>query len=212
MSSHRSTDDHDFIPLDFGPKPIFNHRRSLLTQSPILNHSTAPDSEVPASRVDESKSSSGTADYHTPQTDPKSTTRDSSCFQRSIDKISPEAMPCSTTFSLRENDSNLGSRKRKLSYYQATSLPVLNLQNEFSRHSTASGGNLHLLEEAAQNVVGDPFDDDLFYESIDFDAVEEEAARMLRNKSEIVVQKTVTSRPITQIPDDGNAPSFDLGI
>ncbi|KAM3394814.1 DEAD-box ATP-dependent RNA helicase FANCM isoform X1 [Capsicum galapagoense] len=188
------------------------YRRSLLTQSPILNHSTAPDSEVPARRVDESKSSSGTADYHTPQTDPKSTTRDSSCFQRSIDKISPEAMPCSTTFSLRENDSNLGSRKRKLSYYQATSLPVLNLQNEFSRHSTASGGNLHLLEEAAQNVVGDPFDDDLFYESIDFDAVEEEAARMLRNKSEIVVQKTVTSRPITQIPDDGNAPSFDLGI
>lgn len=188
------------------------YRRSLLTQSPILNHSTTPDSEVPTSRADESKSSSGTADHHTPQTDPKSITRDSSSFQQSINKISPEAMPCSSTFSLKENNGNLESRKRKLSYYQATSLPVLNLQNEFSRHSTAAGGNLHLLEEAAENVVGDPFDDDLFYQSIDFDAVEEEAARMLRNKSQTVVQKTPTSIPTTQMTDDGNAPSFDLGI
>lgn len=190
------------------------YRRSLLTQSPILNLSPdyTPDSEVPTSRADESKSSSGTADHHTPQTDPKSIMRNSSSFQQSIDKITPEAMPCSTTCSLRENNGNLESRKRKLSYYQATSLPVLNLQNEFSRHSTAAGGNLHLLEEAAENGVGDPFDDDLFYQSIDFDAVEEEAARMLRNKSQSLVQNPVTSISITQIPDGGNAPSFDLGI
>lgn len=190
------------------------YRRSLLTQSPILNLSTdyTPDSEVPTSRADESKSSSGTADHHTPQTDPKLITRNSSSFLQSINRISPEAMPCSTTCSLRENSGNLEIRKRKLSYYQATSLPVLNLQNEFSRHSTAAGGNLHLLEEAAENVVGDPFDDDLFYQSIDFDAVEQEAARMLRNKSQSLVQTTVTSIPITQIPDGGNAPSFDLGI
>ncbi|XP_059280507.1 DEAD-box ATP-dependent RNA helicase FANCM isoform X1 [Lycium ferocissimum] len=189
------------------------YRRSLLTQSPIPNLSTdyTPDSEV---RADESKRSSGTADHHTPQTDPKSVMRNSSSFQQSINRISPEAMPCSTTCSLRENNDNLESRKRKLSYYQATSLPVVNLQNEFSRHSTAAGGSLHCLEEAAaENEVGDPFDDDLFYQSIDFDAVEEEAARMLRNKSKSLVQNTVISiPPITQIPDGGNAPSFDLGI
>ncbi|XP_049344949.1 DEAD-box ATP-dependent RNA helicase FANCM [Solanum verrucosum] len=190
------------------------YRRSLLTQSPFLNLSTdcTPDSEVPTSRADESKSSSGTADHHTPQTDPKSVTRNSSSFQQSINKISPEAMPCSTTRSSRENNGNLESRKRKLSYYQATSLPVINLQNEFSRHATAAGENLHLLEEAAENVVGDPFDDDLFFQSIDFDAVEEEATRMLRNKSQSLVQNTVTSIPITQISDGVNAPSFDLGI
>ncbi|KAK6775748.1 hypothetical protein RDI58_026749 [Solanum bulbocastanum] len=190
------------------------YRRSLLTQSPFLNLSTdcTPDSEVPTSRADESKSSSGTADHHTPQTDSKSVMRNSSSFQQSINKISPEAMPCSTTRSSRENNGNFESRKRKLSYYQATSLPVINLQNEFSRHATAAGENLHLLEEAAGNVVGDPFDDDLFFQSIDFDAVEEEATRMLKNKSQSLVQNTVTSIPITQISDGVNAPSFDLGI
>ncbi|CAN4081441.1 unnamed protein product [Withania somnifera] len=190
------------------------YRRSLLTQSSSLNLSTdyTPDSKIPTSGVDESKCSSGTADHHTLQTDPRSITRNSSSFQQSINKITLQAMPCSTICSLRENNGNLQSRKRKLSYYQATSLPVLNLQNEFSRHSTAGGGNLHLLEEAAENVVGDPFDEDLFYQSIDFDALEEEAARMLRNKSQSLVQNTVTSIRVTQIPDGGNVPSFDLGI
>lgn len=190
------------------------YRRSLLSQSPILNISTdyTPDSEVQTSRVDESKSSSGTADHDAPQTDPKSITRNSSSFQQNIKRISPEVMPCSITFSLRENDGNLESRKRKLSYCQTTSLPVVNLQNEFSRHSTAAGENLHLSEEAAENAVCDPFDDDLFYQSIDFDAVEAEATRMLRNKPQSLVKNTVTSITVTQIPDGIDAPSFDLGI
>ncbi|KAJ8531144.1 hypothetical protein K7X08_025875 [Anisodus acutangulus] len=190
------------------------YRRSLLTQSTIPNLSTdySPDSEVPISRADESKSSSGTADHHTPQTDPKSVTRNNSSVQQSINRVSPEAMPCSTSCSLRENKGNLESRKRKLSYYQATSLPILNLQNEFTCHSETAGENMHLLEEAAENVGGDPFDDDLFYQSIDFDAIEEEAARMLRNKSQSLVKNTVTSIPITHIPDGVDAPSFDLGV
>ncbi|KAK4341008.1 hypothetical protein RND71_039509 [Anisodus tanguticus] len=214
IAIYRSTDDHGFIALLFGPKPICNHRRSLLTQSTIPNLSTdySPDSEVPTSRADESKSSSGTADHHTPQTDPKSVTRNNSSVQQSINRVSPEAMPYSTSCSLRENKGNLESRKRKLSYYQATSLPILNLQNEFTCHSEAAGGNMHLLEEAAENVGGDPFDDDLFYQSIDFDAIEEEAARMLRNKSQSLVKNTVTSIPITHIPDGVDAPSFDLGV
>ncbi|XP_019245999.1 PREDICTED: uncharacterized protein LOC109225698 [Nicotiana attenuata] len=190
------------------------YRRSLLTQSPIPNLSNdyTPDSEVPTSRTDESKSSSATANHHIPQTDPKSITRNSLNFQQSINRIAPEAVPCSTTCSLRENDSKLESRKRKLSYYQATSLPVVNLHDEFSLHSKAVGVNSHLLEEAAKNEVGDPFDDDQFFQSIDLDAMEAEAARILRNKSQSLVRNTVNSIPITQIPDGGNSPSFDLGI
>nr|XP_009783652.1 PREDICTED: uncharacterized protein LOC104232208 isoform X2 [Nicotiana sylvestris] len=179
------------------------YRRSLLTQSPIPNLSTdyTPDSVVPTSRTDESKSSSGTENHHIPQTDPKSITRNSSNFQQIINRIAPEAVPCSTTCSLRENNSKLESRKRKLSYYQATSLPVVNLHDEFSRHSKAVGVNSHLLEEAAKNEVGDPFDDDQFFQSIDLDAMEAEAARILRNKSQSLVQNAVTSIPFTRSID-----------
>nr|GMD66515.1 DEAD-box ATP-dependent RNA helicase FANCM isoform X1 [Ipomoea batatas] len=181
------------------------YRRSLLTQSPMAqlpkasSHRT-PDSMAPRSITNVTMSSSGTKYHPTPQAGSESTTRRS------------EATPCATTRSLEEKESKIENRKRKSSPCETSPLPARNLENDFLLQPETRGGRsspLPVQERKNEDMVLFDDDDDEFFRGIDLDAVEEEAARILRHKS----QNQATSIPIPRNIDFfSDAPSFDLGI
>ncbi|KAL0360056.1 UNVERIFIED_CONTAM: DEAD-box ATP-dependent RNA helicase FANCM [Sesamum radiatum] len=111
-------------------------------------------------------------------------------------------------------DSKLESRKRKLSFYQAQSVPTVNLDKEFSLISEAPGKNSAMQIQAEKTEDNrDIFEDDQFYEGIDLDAVEEEAAKLLRYKTDCSTQQTANvSEPVHHNLGVLGSPSFDLGF
>lgn len=189
---------------------IFHDRRSLLTQSPMEQWSKAsshhsPDSMVPRSITNVTMSSSGTTYHPTPQAGLESTSRHL------------EPTPYATTAcSLEEKESKIESRKRKFSSCETSPLPARNLENEFLFQPEAGGGRsspLPVQEHKNEDVNLFDDDDDEFYQGIDLDAVEEEAAKILRHKSQSLVHKQASSISIPQNIDPiSDSPSFDLGI
>ncbi|KAL2520154.1 DEAD/DEAH box RNA helicase family protein [Forsythia ovata] len=149
------------------------YRRSLLSQSPLErlpNFSThlSLDSTVPSIRTDESASLKGTENH-----------------------------PLQTGLDSTDNENKTENHKRKLSFYQAQSIPMVNLENEFLLHSEATRNNSPSHARIEEYV--DIFEDDKFFEDIDLDAVEEQAIKLLRYKSECSMQNPVrTSEPTAQ--------------
>ncbi|KAL8485930.1 hypothetical protein ACS0TY_028004 [Phlomoides rotata] len=187
------------------PDMMAIYRRSLLTQSPfqrLPNFASkySPDSVVQSSRIDESGSSSGAKRDDTPQNGFLSTARNS--------QFPSDGVPTETV------ESNLESRKRKLSFYQSHSVPMINLDKEFSLFPEAARENSSMQVHAERiEEIGDVFDDDQFYEGIDLDAVEEEATKLLRKKTECSTQKgAALSEPVQQSVEILESPSFDLGF
>lgn len=181
-------------------------RRSLLTQSPFPSlpnfaSKSSPDSVVQISRIDESGSSSGAKQDDTPQNGFLFTARNS--------QLLSDGIPTETV------QSNLENRKRKLSFYQSHTVPTINLDKEFSLFPDAAceKSSMQVQVERTEKI-GDAFDDDdLFYEGIDLDAVEEEATKQLRKKTECLSQKEAAlSESVQQNDDILGAPSFDLGF
>lgn len=181
------------------------YRRSLLTQSPMaqlpkaFSHQT-PESMAPRCITNVTMSSSGPKYHPTPQAGLESSTRGS------------EATPCATTRSLEEKESKIENRKRKASPCETSPIPARNLENDFLLQPETGGGRsspLRVQERKNEDMVLFDDDDDEFFRGIDLDAVEEEAARILRHKS----QNQATSIPIPRNIDFfSDAPSFDLGI
>ncbi|KAL1542826.1 hypothetical protein AAHA92_19865 [Salvia divinorum] len=178
------------------------YRRSLLSQSPFprppsfpTNHS--PDSVVQSSKMDGSGSSTGTGRDDAPQAGIESTARNN--------KDTCNGVPTEML------ESRTDSRKRKLSLHQAHSLPMLNLDREFSLLSAAAHENSTAHETMEETV--DIFEDDDFYEGIDLDALEEEATKLFKKKTECSTEKIVGSSEIKeQNLGIFDAPSFDLGF
>ncbi|KAI9201492.1 hypothetical protein LWI28_024242 [Acer negundo] len=185
------------------------YRRSLLSQSPVVRQPNfsatySPDSAAPMTKTSESRSSSAKTLYsiQTPQT-PAS-------VRINQDRITSEAMPCTTTESTRENETNMENWKRKLNFFQSRSIPAINLEQQFAFQSDVSG------RESCQQGQADEMDtnrdtvddDDQFYEYLDFDAVEEQAASLLKQKSEFTKQK----EDLTPNFGVNDSPSFDLGV
>ncbi|KAL7118213.1 hypothetical protein ACP275_03G121300 [Erythranthe tilingii] len=171
------------------------YRRSLLSQSPFqrfpnFDTKSSPDFVVQSSRIDESGSSSGTKNDDA---------KTRGCFDST-------AMNSQFT---------LDSRKRKLSFHQtAQSVPVVNLNKEFLLLAEAAceKSSMQIQEERTEENI-DIFEDDQFYEGIDLDAIEEEAAKLLRQKTECLTPKTATlPEPIEQNLAILGSPSFDLGF
>lgn len=196
-------------------------RRSLLTQSPmerVPNGCTdfSPTSVASKTRMSDSGSSSGTVNHslQTPQTGSQSVARISNSFLLKSKQMATEEKPCTTDGIPRENESRIGGLKRKLSFYQVGSVPAINLDQEFLSHSVAACRETSVQDQVQKSQPnGDIFDDDQFYEGLDLDAVEEEAAKLLGYKSELPVNKKVV------IPDPNlpplrvmGSPTFDLGI
>ncbi|CAK9162500.1 unnamed protein product [Ilex paraguariensis] len=199
------------------------YRHSLLTQSPVDRlaniFTDSPDSVVCKTRIYESGSSSGTTNHslQSHQFGVGSSDRNSSSFQLNPERVTLEAMPNTSSIPLsvpKEKESKIESRKRKLSFYQTASIPAVNLEQEFRFHSEAAGIDSFFqgqVERTEANV--NVLDDDQFYGGIDLDAVEEQAAKLLRVKSELSMNiKIMNSEPIPQSLGILGSPSFDLGI
>ncbi|KAM7279588.1 hypothetical protein ACFE04_006722 [Oxalis oulophora] len=170
------------------------YRRSLLSQSPSLMQ---------------------------PYFSPDSMTRITESGGSSRKTLSSEIMPCTDAEFSVNNKKEMESRKRKLTFEQSRSTLAINLE----RQLLAPSENVHQSEQTApkafihdhgetsnaNELMSD--DDDLFYQSLDLDAVEAQATMLLKHKSEIATQKQET------IPKENqqqnlvqNSPSFDLGI
>ncbi|KAK2967021.1 hypothetical protein RJ640_003377 [Escallonia rubra] len=134
--------------------------------------------------------------------------RNSEPFELQSKVVSSEALPCTTDATQIGKESKIESRKRKLSFNQTGSVPVQNLDQEFLLQTEAAcrDASLQVQGEASGYV----FDDDWFYEGIDLDAMEEQAAKLLSNKSEMSMQKEVIIPE--PVPELVGSPTFDLGI
>ncbi|XP_073275949.1 DEAD-box ATP-dependent RNA helicase FANCM isoform X2 [Primulina huaijiensis] len=176
------------------------YRRSLLSQSPFQrtpNVSTdfSPHSMVQSSTKNESGSSSGANYNKTTQTGLELTAKNSGFFVTEIDN---ECWP--------------DSRKRKLSFFQAQSVPMVNLDDKFSLLCEATAKtSSQLLEIQNMEEKREVFDDDdQFYEGIDLDAVEEEASKQLRDCCARNISMTSEAMPLNLAIQ--GSPSFDLGV
>ncbi|CAN8285643.1 unnamed protein product [Cochlearia groenlandica] len=97
------------------------------------------------------------------------------------------------------------SRKRKFSLCNSSNVPVMiNLENKFQATEKESHEGLRSNAGALQYNVDDD-DDDAFYATLDFDAMEAQAALLLSKKKE---DATV----IPHVENQKDAPSFDLGL
>ncbi|KDP34815.1 hypothetical protein JCGZ_11177 [Jatropha curcas] len=196
--------------------------RSLLSQSPMERESSSyitatPDCGTSMSRMNESKSSSVKTLYsfQTPYIDSsnKFAGRDSGSFQMDLDRMS-EAKPHITTNFLREKETMMESRKRKLSFCMTGSIPAINLEQEFSLQSDAARKE-SFQQDPAENLDanGEMFHDDQFFANLDLDAVEAQATMLLKHKSESSVQnQDVVPKLSEQNFDLQSSPTFDLGI
>ncbi|PQQ04313.1 Fanconi anemia group M protein isoform X2 [Prunus yedoensis var. nudiflora] len=187
------------------------YRRSLLTQSPLQRQPSSsttysPDSVAPTMWTTETGSSCGKPSFslQTPQSDctNQPNRMDSKSFQMNCNA---EGTPCTTGVS---PGYEIESRKRKLGSHHSRSVPAVNLEREFSRQSEAAGRDLQ-----HNDANGDVLYDDLFFEGLDFDAVEAQATLLLKQKSELPRQKQQMVPNIhPQNPSLQHSPTFDLGI
>lgn len=207
-------------PETSGTDMMAIYRRSLLTQSSmerLPNSCTdfSPTSVASKTRMSDSGSSSGMVHHslQTPQIGSQSVGRISNSFLLKSKQISTEEMPCTTSGIPRDNESRIGGLKRKLSFYQVGSVPAINLDQDLS-HSEAACRETSLQDQKMKHDPnGDMLDDDQFYDGLDLDAVEEEAAKILGYKSELSVQKkAVIPAPNLPLLRVMGSPTFDLGI
>ena len=174
----------------------------------------SPSSVAPKTQISESRSLWGMTNHslQTPQSGSESARILK--FEKSISK---EVMPSKTNGipTSSETENKMGSLKRKLSFCQVGSVPAINLDQEFLLHSEAADRETSFQDQVPNigpnGVVFD--DDDLFYECLDLDAVEEQAAKLLGYKSELSEHKKVMiPDPSPPLLDVLGSPSFDLGI
>ncbi|EXB22639.1 Fanconi anemia group M protein [Morus notabilis] len=183
------------------------YRRSLLSQSPMprlpsgSDTLTTPNSMAPTPRTSERGSGSGKASFclQTPLTDSTNQSKNSRDSKPSF-RINhkTEAVPCSATSVSSKCEGDNVSKKRKLSFCTSSSVPTINLEQEFQREC---------------EMVCDNDDDDNFFDSIDLDAFEAQATLLLKQKSELLTtQKQEVIMPAKPESPGFDFPSFDLGI
>lgn len=134
------------------------------------------------------------------------------------ERIFSQSMPFGTNDFAIENKS-MQSRKRKLSFFQLETIPVINLDKEFSFESEVGGKESSKASQQPQvdkiTVNENEFDDDddQFYASLDLDAVEAQANFLLKHQSEPQIEKQEKIvQPNLQNGGLQGSPSFDLGI
>nr|CAD1842023.1 unnamed protein product [Ananas comosus var. bracteatus] len=184
------------------------YRRSLLTQSPLetLPRCLAASYDSVSSRKSESESCSSekhNSSIHTQYGLPSTA---HSTERRALTSTAMNEIG-ETSNNQKDISAKLESRKRKLSFQHAASMPVTN----FKPPSECQSGNAEVNDKLF-------FDDD-FYLSIDLDAVEAQATELLKVKSGVSVGETQAMNPDNSIGikrDLGmscpGSPSFDLGI
>ncbi|RZC73544.1 hypothetical protein C5167_049023 [Papaver somniferum] len=162
------------------------YRRSLLSQ-PIFSTDLSPDILSSGSKIIEVGSSSGKVIHssQTPQMGSVSRVENPS-YQRDPDPSFLSGMPPECSEGAPREESKIDSRKRKLSFCQPED----------------------------ENYNEDAFFDDKFYEGVDFDELEAQAAKILGCKSALSKEKKQWTANTSTEETLGllNSPSFDLGI
>ncbi|XP_047306478.1 DEAD-box ATP-dependent RNA helicase FANCM [Impatiens glandulifera] len=165
------------------------YRRSLLTQSPMVSLPNYATDITPGSIISIAESSqsaySPVAINHVVQT------------PQTLINFS-EIMNSSQPDNIGENENDNGTRKRKLSFSQV----------EFSNHQfkTACTKTPHVQNDAERiEKLEHSLDDDQFFMDVDLDAIQEQAAALLRHKTQTSMQGIIVS-------GDKNSPTFDLGV
>ncbi|KAH9625992.1 hypothetical protein KSS87_022931, partial [Heliosperma pusillum] len=195
------------------------YRRSLLSQSPYREHQkhstlVSPKSGPSMITIFESDDEcSGKTRTITPRSRPKSnfSGRNSVCSR--VRHLTCETIPSHSNSPLVSKSTD--SRKRKPNSSGAYSLPVKNLEKEFSSHSAFSSKEN---KPSASDVANGPdvswpgFSDDQFYEGIDLDELEAQAAKAISQRPGASTQNRKISEPSTENTTVVSAPSFDLGI
>nr|XP_043613922.1 DEAD-box ATP-dependent RNA helicase FANCM [Erigeron canadensis] len=162
--------------------PMAFYRRSLLTQSPIVDYSSGNSISIDRKHDDESAAATTNPYLHT--------NGESSSINLNAKRLSSDSVIPGSTNEVK---------KRKLSFSDGESLPIRNLEKEICLDPEALGN-------IASSEV-DEFDNDDFYQGIDLDALEEQAIKQLRLKSELSNKKSNNHNL-----EFFDAPSFDLGI
>ncbi|KAJ6360671.1 hypothetical protein OIU77_004646 [Salix suchowensis] len=157
---------------------------------------------------------SGSSSVKTPQTDSanQSAGRDIGPFQINQERISA-ARPCTTTDFQRENTTRSETRKGRFSFCQP-SIPALNLEQKLSLQSEVPQKASFQQGPADKTDANeDMFYDDHFFATLDLDAVEAQATLLLKQRSDLSVQKQdLILNSDLQNLDLQSSPSFDLGI
>ncbi|XP_076939448.1 DEAD-box ATP-dependent RNA helicase FANCM-like [Bidens hawaiensis] len=173
------------------------YRRSLLTQSPIVDFS--PDNTIP---TDDDESEAGTTNLslHTNGNSPSSLLSAHLNYinNNNTKRLSSDIVVIPSTSGPADD-----TKRRKLSFSQGASgpLPVCNLEKEiFLKPEVDARKDMIWQADELDD------DDDEFYKGIDLDALEEQASKQLRSRSNV-------SSDEPKIQDDFlDLPSFDLGI
>ncbi|XP_042481041.1 DEAD-box ATP-dependent RNA helicase FANCM isoform X2 [Macadamia integrifolia] len=200
------------------------YRRSLLTQSPRENQrdrltNFSPDLLQSARVADSGSCSSEKVKYslQTPQTGLYSGNlsdgSNSVSYQMGLEKNSLVTVHGETD-SMQREESKIERRKRKLSFIQVGSVPKSCLRQEGLFQSLATGTTSLDVQALRDNTNGDAFDDDQFYEGLDFDEMEAQASKLLQLKPEVPIEgrQMVDLNPCIEEGQNLNSPSFDLGI
>ncbi|XP_037421788.1 DEAD-box ATP-dependent RNA helicase FANCM-like isoform X1 [Triticum dicoccoides] len=183
------------------------YRRSLLSQSTVVLPSRYQDvSDNSVSRAGSASCSSG--NLHNPIETPQGIpqiygTTDPSPIghqQMSLERASSIKEQGEASVVNCESTTKPDSRKRKLSFEQAASIPVINLELEPAPPSS----------HVATEVGNDIYWDDAFFENLDFDAIEAQAAEQLRLQKAQSAQKPTETKRASDV--SFTPPSFDLGI
>ncbi|VAI03073.1 unnamed protein product [Triticum turgidum subsp. durum] len=183
------------------------YRRSLLSQSTVVLPSRYQDvSDNSVSRAGSASCSSG--NLHNPIETPQGIpqiygTTDPSPIghqQMSLERDSSIKEQGEATVVNCESTTKPDSRKRKLSFEHAASIPVINLEPEPAPPSS----------HVATEVGNDIYWDDAFFENLDFDAIEAQATEQLRLQKAQSAQKPTETKRASDV--SFTPPSFDLGI
>nr|XP_017237619.1 PREDICTED: Fanconi anemia group M protein homolog isoform X2 [Daucus carota subsp. sativus] len=202
---------------DSGRDMMAIYRRSLLSQSPmgrppISFMDWSPDSLVNRTQINYSGRSEGTdQSLQIPQACSylESTGRNPASSRLKCEK-NAESMSNKSRDTQKEVESIAGSRKRKLSPCQVGPLPVQNLDGKFLLQSEAQAKDRSHWMNKDSPVTIEFDDDDQFYDGIDLDALEEQATKYLRSKSNLSMQNQMKNLDPNNHADLREEPSFDL--
>ncbi|KAL5204525.1 hypothetical protein ABZP36_009396 [Zizania latifolia] len=175
QSEHHSENNGDMMAF---------YRRSLLTQSPVVlpsSYQDVLDNSASRGRSTSYSSENLHNSIETPQgiqqthrTIGPSPLGDQQSFVERVSCLSSTNKQVETSLAHYESSTTLDCRKRKLSFQQAASIPVINLEPESAPQPSSQ------LTTGVNNDFD--WDDDDFFESLDLDAIEAQATELSRLK------------------------------
>lgn len=196
------------------------YRRSLLTQSPFQgqqSHSavvTPQSMDSIATTTEGGECSGKISTWETPQYCSKSQNvsagKSSICLH--LERVTCQAIP-GTSGRSQVTEVFMDSRQTEMDSTRAFTLPVKNLEKDFSLHSGLLSKEQPLPVEANGNdSCCATLSDDQFFEGLDLDALEAEATKLLSQRTRSSVPSKRISEPSPKNAAFFGSPSFDLGI